>query len=91
MSDSLPQSSSALLSVGWLVGLLCTFGPCPTRFPFGGHQKHFTLIARRALIQCNLFVCLFASLPELLVIYLLFLEDGNSSSHDLDSLNWQQG
>lgn len=79
MSDSLPWSSSALLSVGWQAGLLCTFGSCPTRFLFGGHQKHFTLIARRALIQCNLFVCLFASLPELLVIYSLFLEGGNSS------------
>lgn len=63
MSDSLPWSSFALLGVGWLAGLLCTFGSCPTRFLFGGHQKHFTLIARRALIQCNLFVCLFASLP----------------------------
>lgn len=74
-----------------LAGLLCTFGSCPTRFLFGGHQKHFTLIARHALILHNLFVCLFASLPELLVIYFLFLEGGNSSSHDLNALNCQQG
>lgn len=60
------------LNVGWLAGLLCTFGSCPTHFLSGGHHRHFALIARHSPTECSLFVCLFASLSELLVIYSLF-------------------
>lgn len=79
------------LNVGRLAGLLCTFGSCPTHFLSGGHHRHFALIARRSPTECSLFVCLFASLPELLVIYSPFLAGGNSGSQCLDSLNWQRG
>lgn len=79
------------LNVGQVAGLLCTFGSSPTHLLSCGHPRHFALIARHSLNECSLFVCLFASLPELLVIYFPFLAGRNSGSQCLNSLSWQQG